>query len=119
MNMDPITAGFSKAGLSHAQRHLFLCLGPDCCAPSVGEATWDYLKSAVKKMDLPVLRTKAACFRICSGGPWLIIYPDGIWYGNVTPERCARILHEHIVGGQPIREWITQEHPFPNPSFSA
>ena len=70
----------------------FLCLGPDCARSCDGEETWDYLKRQCKKLDLPVMRTKAGCFRICVGGPWLLIYPEGVWYGEVTPKRCERNL---------------------------
>ena len=49
----------------------------------------------VKELDLEdverpqgvVLRSKVDCLRICSDGPILLIWPDGIWYGGVTPER--------------------------------
>ncbi len=57
------------------------------------------------------MRTKAACLRICSGGPWLVVYPEGIWYGAVTPERCERIVAEHLQSGRPVEEWIARRHP--------
>jgi (2Fe-2S) ferredoxin len=106
-----IAAGLQKAGVATAQKHLFLCLGPDCCPTEEGEKTWAYLKAAVR--DLPVMRTKAACLRICSGGPWLVVYPEGVWYGGVTVERCQRIVQEHLREGRPIQEWITVTHPLP------
>lgn len=40
------------------------------------------------------------------GGPILLIWPDGIFYGALTPERVERIVREHIVGGTPIEPWI-------------
>ncbi len=64
------------------------------------------LKARTRKLPVPVLRTKAACFRVCAGGPWLVVQPDGVWYGAVTPERLERILDEHVIGGVPITEWV-------------
>jgi len=101
-----VSAGLAKAGVAGAQRHIFLCLGPDCCAPAEGELTWETLKRRIRETGIPVMRTKAACLRICSGGPWLVVYPDGIWYGKVTSERFERILQEHLIRGNPVREWI-------------
>ncbi len=49
--------------------------------------------------------------RVCERGPWLIVYPDGVWYGEVTPERCERILTEHIIGKRPVEEWIAARNP--------
>lgn len=110
---DAIQKGFAKAGAENATHHLFLCLGPDCCDPSAGEASWSHLKKRVAELKIPAMRTKAGCFRVCSGGPWLLVYPDGIWYGRATPERIDRILEEHIRDGRPIQEWITLHHPLP------
>jgi (2Fe-2S) ferredoxin len=102
-----IDQGIAKARIATATHHLFLCLGPDCCDPCAGEALWEYVKTSVKRSGVPVMRTKASCFRICAGGPWLVVYPDGAWYGAMTPERFERILRDHVQGGVPIAEWMT------------
>jgi (2Fe-2S) ferredoxin len=106
-----IDEGFAAAHLEQSTRHIFLCLGPDCAPMAEGQATWDYLKRRCGELHLPVMRTKAGCLKVCIGGPWLLVYPEGIWYGSVTPERCERILQEHIVAGKPIAEWIVRTHP--------
>jgi (2Fe-2S) ferredoxin len=108
---DTIDEGFAVTGIDHAKWHLFLCLGPDCAPMEEGQATWDYLKRRCAELSLPVMRTKAACLRVCVGGPWLLIYPEGVWYGLVTPERCERILQEHVIQGRPVAEWLEREQP--------
>ncbi len=75
--------------------------------------TWDHLKSTLKEHAVPALRTKAACFRLCADGPWLVVYPDGVWYSKVTPERFDRIRREHIEGGKPVTEWVKAVNPLP------
>ena len=103
---DSLHDGLAKAGIRTATRHLFLCIGPDCCDPREAELVWEWVKKRVRETGLTAMRTKAACFRICTGGPWLAVYPDGVWYGAVDAARFERILQEHLLGGQPVREWV-------------
>ena len=98
--------------------HLLLCATPSkalCCPdPAIGAASWEALKRLVRELGLEdparpegiVLRTKADCLRICAGGPILLIWPEGTVYSGVGPERIEPILREHVIGGQPIEQWI-------------
>ena len=106
-----VAAGLAKAKAATARAHLFLCLGPECAPIEQGAQVWDYLKRRVSELGLDVMRTKAQCLRVCADGPWLVVYPDGVWYGAVTVERCERILREHIQEGRPVAEWITVQNP--------
>jgi len=102
--------------------HLLLCATPSkalCCPdPAIGAASWDTLKRLVRELGLEqpdrpegiVLRTKADCLRICAEGPILLIWPDGIVYGGVTPERIERILREHVMAGEVIGDWIVRRY---------
>ena len=110
MNNIELERGLKKAGVANATHHLFICLGPDCCPTVEGERLWEVIKARVRETGIPVMRTKAACFRICTQGPWLVVYPDGIWYGQVTPERFERILQEHVIGGCPVEEWVVRRN---------
>ncbi|MFQ6540221.1 MULTISPECIES: (2Fe-2S) ferredoxin domain-containing protein [Aphanothece] len=117
-----------QAPIAH---HLLLCATPTkalCCPdPAIGAASWEALKRLVRELALEdpqrpggiVLRTKADCLRICSEGPILLVWPEGIVYGAVTPERIERILHEHVIGGEPIEAWILRRQPFSPPAAPA
>ncbi len=102
--------------------HLLLCATPAkaaCCDPDLGNESWVRLKQLISKLlldkiDRPegiVLRSKVDCLRICNDGPVLLIWPEGIWYGSVTPNRIEVIVHEHLISGRPIDEWIIKRTP--------
>ncbi len=113
--------------MSQVQHHLLLCATPSrplCGDPAIGAASWSRLKELIRELGLEdpfrpggvVLRTKADCLRVCADGPVLLIWPEGITYGGVTPERIERIVREHIVGGVPVEEWILRRTPFSPPA---
>ena len=107
-----------KIGQFH--RHVFLCAGQACCTKEVGNAAWDYLKNELKDRNLSLstgpdacYRTKASCLRICTQGPIVVVYPEGVWYHGMTVDRLPRFIQEHLVEGKPIEEWIFARNPLP------
>lgn len=97
---DKATQTPASLGIARAQRHAFLCIGPDCCTEKEGAASWETLKAELKQAGAPVLRTKAACLRLCHDGPWMVVYPEGVWYNRVTPDICREIAQTHLIGGK-------------------
>ena len=51
-----------------------------------------------------VMINNTGCFGICEKGPVLVVYPEGVWYGNVTEDDVERIFDEHIEGGKPVKD---------------
>lgn len=107
-------------GVGEFHRHVFLCLGPDCCPPDVGQAAWETLKKELKDKNLSMTsgpnacyRTKANCLRICEGGPIMVVYPEGTWYGGMTAERIPLFVQQHLVEGKPVEEWVFTRNPLP------
>ncbi len=103
--------------------HLLLCATSKkglCCDPSTGNKSWERLKTILRELDLEnphrregiVLRSKVDCLRTCKKGPILLIWPDGIWYEEVSPHRIELIVRKNIVEGLPLKEGIIKETRF-------
>jgi (2Fe-2S) ferredoxin len=105
-----------KLGIGGYKRHVLLCIGPNCCAPEVGQAAWEALKGQIKERGLAsgesaCYRSKVGCLRICCHGPTMVVYPEGTWYHGMTAEQIPQFVEEHLVRGVPIREWIFADNP--------
>ena len=104
----------AKLSIGKCRRHVFLCVGSDCCNGHSGKAAWKALKRSLKQHDLDdgsVLRTKVDCLGLCCSGPVAVVYPEGTWYAQLTADCIPRFVREHLAGGSPITEWIFGRNP--------
>ena len=97
------------------ERHVLVCTGKSCCGDkNKGVETFKFLNKRLSKLKKEGRRfrcSEVSCLSICSGGPLVIVYPEGTWYHSVTPEVCARIIDEHLLEGHIVEEFAFAHNP--------
>jgi (2Fe-2S) ferredoxin len=100
-------------GLDRARRHVLVCAGPNCSNPADSDACWSELRLQVRKLEhagrlLPqaVRLSRVRCLGVCRSGPVAVVYPEGTWYRDLSPELCARLARQHLAGGAPVASHV-------------
>ncbi|MDO9110410.1 MAG: hypothetical protein Q7U40_07110 [Desulfatirhabdiaceae bacterium] len=44
--------------------------------------------------------------KACDFGPVLVIYPEGLWYGNVTSEGVIDEILDGLEDGKPAKDYL-------------
>lgn len=97
------------------ERHLFICVNErsaddsrGCCVSRGGKDVAKAFKKRLYARGLKrvVRANKAHCLDQCARGTVLVVYPEAVWYGNVTVDDVDEIIEEHILGGRPVERLV-------------
>ena len=101
------------------EHHIFVCCNtraPDhprgCCNPDSSGRLRECFKAELRRHNLvPQVRAnQCGCLDQCELGPTVVIYPQAIWYGGVTPDDVARIVAETIQHGRVLDDLLIPDH---------
>lgn len=92
------------------RKQVLVCGGTGCQSSGsrkVLEALEDELKTQGIENEVLVVRT--GCFGLCSLGPIMIVYPEGTFYAQATPEGVRRVVKEHLKEGNVCKDLLYKE----------
>lgn len=91
------------------QKHVFICTNQKeapkkCCGEAHGSALVEAFKQALKEKGLAaqIRAQKTGCLDVCAFGPALVVYPEGVFYGNVQLADVEEIVEKHLIGNEPV-----------------
>jgi NADH-quinone oxidoreductase subunit F len=80
-----------------------------CGIAAGGRRVYDALKTKLRERGLAIEVKQTGCMGMCYNEVLVeVSSPERgrVFYGNVTPHKIDRIVEEHVIGGQPVSEWI-------------
>ncbi len=73
-------------------------------------------KLAERGLKTTVRANRSGCLDQCEHGPNIVVYPEGVWYGFVTPADIDEIIESHIIGDVPVARLMMKESCINTPS---
>ena len=124
MDKTKLQENAEKLGIGKFSRHVLLCTGPACCTEKEGIEAWEELKKQIKEQGLTsgdnaCYPTKVGCLRLCESGPIATVYPEGIWYANMSKSNIGAFVKNHLVDGMLLEDLVITKNPLPKDHASS
>lgn len=91
------------------ERHVFVCTNErapgnpkGCCKSKGADAVRDAFKKRLAELGLKgrVRANAAGCLDQCESGVTVVVYPEQVWYGHVTPADVEELIDSHVIHGR-------------------
>lgn len=91
------------------RKQVLVCGGTGCTS-SHSMKVIEQLEQSLDELGLDdVLIVKTGCFGLCSLGPIMIVYPEGAFYAQMTPDHAKTVAEQHLIpGGKIVKELLYQ-----------
>ena len=102
------------------RHHVLICTGGFCSPDRRGRELYALLPRLLQREGMlfgpgRVKRGETPCLGVCTGGPIVVVYPEGVWYAGVTPALLERIVVEHLRDGHVVVEAMFHDTRRPRP----
>jgi NADP-reducing hydrogenase subunit HndB len=95
---------------TRAQTGTVITVGLGTCGAAAGAGeTMHAITAELERRDIHAHVVTVGCIGQCIKEPLVDIALAGqprITYGNVKPDMVPRLIEEHLIQGQPVREWV-------------
>jgi NADP-reducing hydrogenase subunit HndB len=87
-----------------------ILIGMGTCGIAAGaRETMNALQQELAKRQIQAHVGTVGCIGMCAKEPLVDIQVGGkshILYANINPDMVGKLIEQHIVKGQPVREWV-------------
>jgi (2Fe-2S) ferredoxin len=105
----------SFAPMPYFEKHVFICNNErpadsprGDCTRKGGKEVREKFKDELASRGLKgrMRANTAGCLDNCEQGCSVVVYPDDVWYGHVTPADVTEIVEKHLLGGKPVERLV-------------
>lgn len=84
---------------------------PSCVTPQTQDLFQHLAQTLMQKGIIGTVQPiRTGCLNRCNAGPVMLVEPGHTMYTGLDKEKISRIIDEHIIGGEPVKEYmITDE----------
>lgn len=98
------------------RRHIYICSqtkpeGAPSCTANGSLAVIDAMRREIAQQGLSaeVQVTTCGSLGLCTRGPNMVVYPEGVWYSGVKPADVTQIVREHLGAGRVVERLLSGE----------
>ena len=93
------------------KKHILVCVQGrppghprSACQDKGCTAVWQAFQQEFQRRQLwnDYLLTNTGCLGPCQHGANVLVYPDNVMYGGVTPEDVTALIEEHLIKGEAV-----------------
>ena len=92
------------------KRKIVVCSGTACIDPGGKRLEPELRRILADRGALELVDIEeAVCYGQCGKCPMVIVEPEGVFYGNLDPDKLERIIDEHIINGKIVDDLSVKE----------
>jgi (2Fe-2S) ferredoxin len=96
------------------KKHVFVCTNDKeapkkCCGSERGMELVKIFQDTLKEKGLfnvEIRAQRSGCLDTCALGPSVVVYPEGVFYGKVTPEDVPEIIESHLINNVVVERLV-------------
>jgi len=83
---------------------------PSCVGPETQDLFQHLAQTLMQKGIIGTVQPiRSSCLNRCNAGPVMLVEPGHTMYTGLDKAKISRIIDEHIIGGNPVEEYIIPE----------
>jgi len=99
-----------RAGQTRRDTGTRISIGMGTCGIAAGaRETMDAIRAEIGRRQIDAEIASVGCIGMCAKEPLVDIQQAGgshVLYANVLPEMVGRLIEQHLLRGQPVKEWV-------------